>query len=271
MEQQALQQSLQQLGRNLTESAEQSAAVSREVSSALARANLSMQETLDAMQRGGSGTQPAQQSVNDLNRLALALLHNSQQLQQSDGGSGGQQQQLADLAKQQSSLNGQSNALVPMNLSQQAVSQQMERLASEQMEIARRLGSLNKGGQESAAGEIDALAREAAELARQLNGGRLPPDVVARQERLFHRLLDAGRSLEKQEFEEERTAERPGSYDPRDPRALDPRLFQDPTRFRAPTAEELQAWPPGYRRMILDYFERLNRPVPPAQEQPGGP
>jgi hypothetical protein len=158
-----------------------------------------------------------------------------------------------------------------MNLSPQAVAQQMERLASEQMEIARRLGSLNQGGrQESAGGEIDALAREAAELARQLNGGRLPPDVLARQERLFHRLLDAGRSLEKQEFEEQRTAERPGTYDPRNPPALDPRLFQDPTRFREPTAEELQAWPPGYRRMILDYFERLNRPVPQAQEKPSG-
>jgi hypothetical protein len=222
------------------------------------------------MQRGRSGTQEAQQTVNDLNRLALALLYNSQQMQQSEGGSGGQQQQLADLAKQQSSLNGQSNALVPMNLSQQAVSQQMERLASEQMEIARRLGSLNQGGQENAVGEIDALAREAADLARQLHGGRLPPDVLARQERLFHRLLDAGRVLEKDEFEEERTAERPGTFDPRNPPALDPRLFQDPTRFRAPTAEELQAWPPGYRRMILDYFERLNRPVPPTQERPSG-
>jgi hypothetical protein len=229
-----------------------------------------MQETLDALQQGRTGTQEAQQAVNDLNRLALALLHNSQQMRQLDGGSAGQQQQLAELAKQQSSVNGQSNALAPMNLSQQALSQQMERLANEQMEIARRLGHLNRGGQESAAGEIDALAREAADLARQLNAGRLPPDVLARQERLFHRLLDAGRALEKDEFEEERTAERPGPFTPRHAPALDPRLFEDPTRFRAPTAEELQAWPSGYRRMILDYFERLNRPAAPAQEKPSG-
>jgi hypothetical protein len=198
------------------------------------------------------------------------LLHNSQQIQQAEGGSSGQQQQLADLARRQSSLNGQSNALAPMNLSQQALAQQMERLANEQMEIARRLGNLNKGGQESASGEIDVLAREAADLARQLNAGRLPPDVLARQERLFHRLLDAGRALEKDEFQEERTAERPGTFDPRQPPALDPRLFHDPARFRAPTAEELQAWPPGYRRMILEYFERLNRAAAPTEEKPSG-
>jgi hypothetical protein len=54
-------------------------------------------------------------------------------------------------------------------------------------------------------------------------------------------------------------------FDPRGGRPLDARLFQDPTRFRAPTAEELQALPPAYRRLILDYFERLNRPLPPEQ------
>jgi hypothetical protein len=233
-----------------------------------------MQETLEAMQRGQTGVSEAQQTVDDLNRLALALLNNSQQLQQSETGSGTQQamQQLADLAKQQSSVNGQSNALVPLNLSQQAMSQQTQRLSAQQMDIARKLGNLNEGGQESALGQLDALAREAAELARQLQGGGIPPEVLARQERLFHRLLDAGRSLEKDEFEEERTGERAGSFDPRRSPALDPRLFTDPTRFRAPTPEELQALPPGYRRLILDYFERLNRTTPPAtsQEKPTG-
>jgi hypothetical protein len=159
------------------------------------------------MQRGQSGANEAQRTVDALNRLALALLNNAQQLQQSESGSSTQQtmQQLADLAKQQSSLNGQSNALVPLQLSQQSMSQQTQRLSSEQMDVARRLGNLNQGGEESALGDIEALAREAAELARQLQGGRVPPELLARQERLFHRLLDAGRSLEKEEFEEQRT------------------------------------------------------------------
>jgi hypothetical protein len=241
--------------------------VNRETAAALARANLSMQQTLDAMQQGGSGAEQAQQTLDALNRLALSLLNSSQQMQASEGGSESQQtlEQLADLASQQGSLNGQSSSLAPMDLSQAALSQQLDRIASEQMEMARRLGSMNRGSREDPGGEIDALAREAEALARLLQSGQLPPETLARQERLFHRLLDAGRSLEKDEYETEREAERADRFDPTSADALDARLFQDPTRFRAPTSAELQALPPAYRRLILDYFERLNRPQPPTE------
>jgi hypothetical protein len=137
-------------------------------------------------------------------------------------------------------------------------------MSAEQMEIARRLGDLNQGGREGLMGDIDALAREAAEIARQMQSGSMPPETRARQERLFHRMLDAGRSLEKDEVEDERSAERPSRFDRTGVDALDPALFRDPTQFRAPSAEELQALPPAYRRLILDYFERLNRTQPAA-------
>jgi hypothetical protein len=270
-EQQALQQSLQQLGRNLQEAGEQNA-MNRDVSAALARANLQMQQTLEAMQQGQMPTQQAQQTVDALNRLALSLLNQSQQQQQAENGSAAQQaqQQMADIAKQQGSLNGQTGSLADMNLQQQGMSQQMNRIAQEQMEIARRLGNMNQGGKESLNGDVDALAKEAEELAKALQKGQLPPETLARQQRLFHRLLDAGRSLEKDEVEEERKGERAGKYDPAMAAALDARLFQDPTKFRAPTADELSVFPPAMRRAILDYFERMNRaPAPAAVKSPG--
>ncbi|HEX6307892.1 MAG TPA: DUF4175 family protein [Longimicrobiales bacterium] len=270
-EQSALQQGLQQLGRNVQESGERDGAVNREVGSALGRANLSMQQTLDQMQRGELPTDQAQQTVDALNRLALALLNNAQSMNNGEGGEGSEAlQQMADIAKQQGNLNGRSNALSPMNVTQSAMNQQLNRLAADQMEIARRLGELNRGGQDGLTGDIDALAREAEQIARQLESGRLPPGTLARQERLFHRMLDAGRSLEKDEFEDERTAERPTDVERRTVQELDAALFRDPTRFRAPTPEELQALPPAYRRLILDYFERLNRPEARQQERPPG-
>jgi hypothetical protein len=171
---------------------------------------------------------------------------------------------MADIAKQQGSLNGRANSLTPMDLTPGARAQQMSRMSAEQLEIARRLGELNRGGRESLNGDVDALAREAEEIARQLQGGRMPPETLARQERLFHRMLDAGRSLEKDEVEDERSAERPASFERSGADALDPALFRDPTRFRAPDAAELQSLPPAYRRLILDYFERLNRTPSPA-------
>jgi hypothetical protein len=265
-EQSALQQGLQQLGRNLQEGGEN--AMNREVGSSLARANLGMQQTLDELQRGRMPLEQAQQSVDALNRLALSLLNNAQS-KPGEGGEGAEaMQQMADIARQQGALNGRTNALSPMDVTQNALSQQLNRMSAEQMEIARRLGELNRGGSEGLTGDIDALAREAEELARQMQGGRMPPEALARQQRLFHRLLDAGRTLEKDEIDEERSAERAPRLDVRAVEALDPQLFHDGTRFRAPSAEELQTLPPAYRRLILDYFERLNRPLPPLPPAP---
>jgi hypothetical protein len=221
-----------------------------------------MQQTLDQMQSGQIPTQQAQQTVDALNRLALSLLNNSQSLGEESGEGSQALQQMADIAKKQGELNGRSNALTPMDVTRNARSQQLNRMSQEQMEIARRLGELNRGGREGMMGDIDALAKEAEEIARQMRSGQVAPETLARQERLFHRMLDAGRSLEKDEVEDERTAERPTGFDTRSVDALDPGLFRDPLRFRAPAAAELQDLPPAYRRLILDYFERLNRPQP---------
>jgi hypothetical protein len=227
-----------------------------------------MQQTMKGLEQAETAQrlpqQEAAQTVEALNRLALALLQNQQQMEQSQAGSATQQmmQQLAELAKQQGALNGQSNALMPLNLGPRAMSQQLDRLAREQRDIAGKLQGVHEStrGQEDLLGRLDHLAREAEDLARALDGGRLPPDVLARQERLFHRLLDAGRTLEKDETSDERVGERPGEVGVSRAGTLDPSLLDDGTRYRVPTPEELRGLPPAYRRLILDYFELLNRP-----------
>jgi hypothetical protein len=274
VEQAALQQGLQQLGRSLRDSAQRAGAMSRDVANALASAQLGVQQTLESLQRGELPLDRAQHSADALNRLALSLLNSAQQPADRESGSGAAAlaQQLADLAARQGSVNGQTSSMSPMNLSAGAMARQLDRLAAEQLEIARRLGELNAGGRGSVLGsELDAMVREAGEVARRLSGGGgLPPELLARQARLFHRLLDAGRSLERDEYEDERSGERPGRFTPRDPGALGRRLFDGGARFPAPAAEELQALPPAQRRLILDYFERLNRPPPlPPRPAPG--
>ncbi|MGH6690460.1 MAG: hypothetical protein ACREF4_07260 [Gammaproteobacteria bacterium] len=271
-EQAAVQQGLEQLGRNLSETGERSAMLNREVASALGRANLNMQQTLQGLEQGQAQnrmpTTEAEQTVDALNRLALALLNNSQQIDQQQTGSGMQEalDQLTEAAKKQGALNGQASSLMPLNLAPRAMGQQMSKLANEQREIASKLdGIQNKGGREDVLGQIDELAKEADRLARELQGNRLSAEVLARQERLFHRLLDAGRSLEKEETSDERVAERPGVVEASQVKALDPALLQNGLRYQVPTADELKTFPPAFRRLILDYFERLNRaPAPTA-------
>lgn len=266
-EQGALKQGLEAMGRNLSEAGQRSALLNRDVGSALGRSMLSMQQTLDALAgKDGQGRMPveeAQQTVDALNRLALELLQNGEQIEQAQSGTGMQEalQQMAELGKQQGALNGQSGSLLSMGLSPQSLAQQLQQLAAQQAEIAKRLGGMNDalGGQESLLGRLDALSKEADALARELEGGRLTPELRARQERLFHRLLDAGRTLERDDVSEQRTAERPGEVPPSRARALDPALLESGPRFRPPTPEQLRALPAAYRKLILEYFDRLNR------------
>jgi hypothetical protein len=89
----------------------------------------------------------------------------------------------------------------------------------------------------------------------------MTPEVLQRQERLFHRLLDAGRSLEREEFSEERESAQPGDFERTDVvplSALQLGLMQ----YELPDGEQMRTLTPAVRQLVLEYFERLNRPLP---------
>src|SRR2546430_17443073 len=65
--------------------------------------------------------------------------------------------------------------------------------------LAEQLERLQAEDANAAAGP---LAREAKELARQLEAGRLDQQTIERQQRLYRRLLDAGRTLSNDEPDE---------------------------------------------------------------------
>src|SRR5258707_13088273 len=85
-----------------------------------------------------------------------------------------------------------------------AVMQRWRELGGRQRQLAEQLERLQAGGDAGAAG---ALAQEARELARQLEAGRLDRRTVERQERLYRKLLDAGRTLSGEQPDEQK--ERP--------------------------------------------------------------
>jgi len=74
--------------------------------------------------------------------------------------------------------------------------QQLRAHRARQRALAEQLERLQAGGASAAAGP---LAQEAKELARQLDAGRLDQQTIERQQRLYRRLLDAGRTLSNDE------------------------------------------------------------------------
>jgi hypothetical protein len=137
-----------------------------------------------------------------------------------------------------------------------AVQEQIRRLGVDQRALAERLERLRAGGQMPGAGE---LAQEAKELARQLEAGRLDRETVERQERLFRRMLDAGRTLQGREEDENKERQSTTARDDSVhlPPLLRARLGLGADWFRVPSWEALQALAPDERRMVVEYFRRL--------------
>jgi hypothetical protein len=129
-------------------------------------------------------------------------------------------------------------------------------------------------------GDLSALEQEARQIAESLAGGRLDPETRRRQERLFHRLLDAGRTLEQEdEMSDEREARSAGAVEARDVRPLSAEAV-GAIRYQLPGAAILQQLGPAERQLVIQYFERLNRETPPNTRTtptpapgtpPGGP
>lgn len=272
-EQLAVQQGLQQLGRNLSGAAQGGEMLDREVSQALARAMLDLEHALDGLQSGGRmPVQEAGRAVESLNRLAMALLQaDGQGRRSADPGMAETLRRLTELAREQGAVNARAGALAPMELDGRVEARQLQQLAEQQAGVARRVGEVSGllGGREDVLGRLDQLSMEAAAIARELEGGRLEPEVRARQERLFHRLLDAGRSLEQDEFTEERAGQRAERRAIAAPDALEAALLDSALRFPGPGAHELRGLSPAYRRLVLEYFDRLNAPAAPAPAGPG--
>src|SRR5436309_11947345 len=145
----------------------------------------------------------AEEALDALNATAPALVRAAQRVARAQSGSGFQEamEQLARMAQEQQGMNGDAQGLLPMMGAGGDAMQRLRELAGRQRALAEQLERLQAGGDASAAG---ALAQEARELARQLEAGRLDARTIARQERLYRKLLDAGRSLQGEEPDEQK-------------------------------------------------------------------
>jgi hypothetical protein len=165
-------------------------------------------------------------------------------------------ERMAQLAQQQGAMAGQAGAMLPMlSLGGQMLLQEMQSLARQQRQLQAELERLKAQGDLAGAGQ---LADEAGEIARQLEAGVLDRATVERQERLYRRLLDQGRTLRGEEEDERKErSSRTGEQENAVVTSGRPPADRGP-RYRYPTWDELQHLSPADRRLILDYFRRLN-------------
>ena len=264
----AIEEGTQAIGRSISEAAGRHALVSPQLEAALGAAQNQMRLAREQLEQPDPNATVAalytDEALDALNATAVALVRTAQQVAGAQSGSGFQEavEQLARMAGQQQGLSGEAQGLLPlMAPGGQAVLQRLRELAARQRALAEQLERLQAEGASSAAGP---LAAEARELARQLEAGRLDRRTVERQERLYRRLLDAGRTLTGPEPDEEkeRTSRAATADSVHVPGVLAPGATGRAPRVRYPTWEELSGLTPEQRRLVLEYFRLLNEPKP---------
>jgi hypothetical protein len=266
--QSSVQQGLDQANKRLQEAGQKSALLSGRSQRAMADAKQKVGEaTRQLSGREGEGRTPGSQAAgalgeaaDALNRAAASLARDREKANGASSASGFAEmlQQMQEMAKRQGAINSQAQGLLAMPGGQGSPGAQAtaQALARQQRSLAQQLDEL---GEAPGANRAAELAREARRLAEALEGGRLDAATLARQEQLFRRLLDAGRSLEKDEREdsdrrEAKAAVGAEAFTPGNTNATG----RAAARFREPTWDELRGLSADERRAILEYFKRIN-------------
>ncbi len=267
-EQSAVQQGVDKLNARLGRAAGQSAHVSPESQRAMAEAKSSVSEAtreLAESRRGGREAAPElAQASQALAQAAAKMMGDRAQAASGKSASGFAEMldKLAQIAKQQGGLNAQAAGLLPSPGAPMgdAAASQARALANQQRALAKALEESNAGGDARAA----QMAREMRDIADQLDRGRVDPELLRRQEKLFHRLLDSGLAMEKDEREdtgkrESRSASGEGMFTPSNSNVAG----RAASRYGAPSWNELRTLTADERQAVLDYFNRLEHAATP--------
>lgn len=265
-EQAAIEEGVRKVLEQMKQSGGKNALVSPQIAAALGAAQLQMRQAREAISSAAPNSREAAEqageAVDQLNAAAHQLIRSREDVSGAQSGSGLAEamERMAELAQQQGGLGKQGAGLLPL-AGRGAVGERLQQLAARQRALAQELEKMRGEGNISGAGQ---MADEAKELARRLEAGRLDRQIVERQERLFRRMLDAGRTLQGREEDEkkERQSTTATEDSVRLPPALRARLQGAGRELRVPSWEELQALSPEERRLVVDYFRRLAQPTP---------
>ncbi|HEX9164981.1 MAG TPA: DUF4175 family protein [Gemmatimonadales bacterium] len=254
-----LEESAQKLVEQMTALSGSNALVSPQIAVALAVARRQMGLARDAVSSASpnlrEAAERAGEAVDALNVATYGMVRARDDVSGSSSGSGLAEamERMTRMAQSQGQLSQQGGQLLPM-AGTPSLQMQLQALAAQQRALAQQLERMRAEGQIPGAKQ---MGEEARELARALEAGRLDRETVARQEQLFRRMLDAGRTLEGEERDERKERQSTSAQDAevRLPTALRGRLGGP--ALPMPSWESLQRLSPEARRMVTDYFRRL--------------
>src|SRR5688572_23724460 len=267
-QQSSVQQGVDQTAERLQKEGQKSSLLSGRSQRAMAEAKQKVAQATQQVSEPRAGQQSASslgEAAEALNRAAASLARDREKANSSNSATGFAEmmQQMQEMANKQGSINAQAQGLLPlpgqgqMSPENQATARA---LARQQRGVANQLEELGDAAGGERAGE---LGKEARQLAEMLEQTRVDAQTVARQQQLFRRLLDAGRSLAKEEREDNDKREaKAATGDDRCAPGRAAARGRAAVRYREPEWSDLRGLTADERRAILEYFKRINAEKP---------
>jgi hypothetical protein len=262
-QQSTLQQGVEKSAERLQDAGQKSSLLSQRSLRMVADARRHVEDATRQTQTAMNANQIAgamRDASESLNQAAASLVRDREKAQNASSASGFAEmlQQLQQMAQQQSALNSAVQELLPRpGASLDARGQQASRqLARQQREVAAKLDDVSD---KDDSGRSEELAKEARQIAQALESAQLDQSVLERQQRLFRKMLDAGRLLEDDQRED--TGKREAKawtgtevFTPQSSSASG----RAASKFQPPTWNDLRGLTPEERRLVLEYFKKIN-------------
>jgi len=258
--QMGLYQSMDQVREGLVEAAKLTFGVSREALRQSQAALEAMASSVGELEAGeaAAGVQSAGRSVGHLNVTVVELLRGTRVQGSGTGSCPNPGAAMQGMLERQEQLNKESRGQAGrggggLSLEERAG---MARLKAEQRAIREGVEDLMSGDDGEILGRLDKVVEDMQEVERDLEAGRLDAKTLRRQEKIFERLLDAQRSVQRRDFKQERQSESADELAP---------LWPDDLRQDDPLAklrDEIrrglgEAAPPEYEELIQEYYRSL--------------
>ena len=265
--QQDIQSSCTGLKNTIAELGKASPFIAAELEMLVNDAVYNMQEAiarLDAKQ-GRNAVNNQKEAMVNLNKTAVRLLESLENQKQCDkaGNCDKNMSMLESLCNKQNALNQQTskqcNNPQPVP-GQDGMRQTLGRLAGEQGAIRKSLEELQQefGNSRQVLGRLDDIAREMKKVEEDMADGEIGPETTERQLKIFSRMLEASRSLQRKDFSEQRravTSSEPIYYLPP---ALTSDILNDRLKFEDKLRQYLgDNYPAQYEEQIKAYFRAL--------------
>jgi hypothetical protein len=219
----------------------------------------------------GGAMQSEASAMSDLNKTVFLLLQARSNAMSSGSGSGMQElmSQLKQMSQMQGGINEQTMMLprpgTPLTLGQQ---QALQQLAAQQQALSQQMEKLNEefGKRGEMLGRLDALGEEMKKVAQDLQKNNAGEETIKRQERILTRLLDAQKSVNRQEFSRQRKAEEGIDIVRKSP-ILPNDLSSDNGSLSGLIKKALEEqYPRQYEKLIRAYFKAIENEAAPIDK-----